>query len=125
MKTKKILVVEDDQSIRFLLNHILGEKYEIESTENGIDALSLMQNGSVPDLIISDLTMPKMNGVDFIKNIRMSTFFKEIPLIVLSATDNSKEKINCLKTGADDYVVKPFNPEELEARVENILRRMN
>jgi DNA-binding response OmpR family regulator len=67
--------------------------------------------------------MPEMDGFEFIKHIRASGFFKEIPLIVLSSYENSSTRINCLRLGADDYMVKPFNPEELEARVENMVKR--
>jgi len=121
---KKILAVDDDQSIRMLLEHLLKENYDVQSKEDGHDALLYMQEGNVPDLIISDLTMPKMNGMDFIDNVRSSSFFKNIPLIVLSAKENSNERIECLRRGADDYLVKPFNPEELQLRIASIFKRM-
>lgn len=123
MKNTKILVVEDDQSIRFLLKHVLESTYKVTSSKNGFEALTKMQEGYMPDLIISDLSMPEMSGINFLATLRESTFFKQIPIVVLSASNSSKEKIACLKMGADDYVVKPFNPEELEARVFNILQR--
>lgn len=125
MKTKTILVIEDDPSIRFLLDHILVDHYTIELKENGHDALVHLQKGNIPDLIISDLSMPKMDGHDFMTNIKASSFFNKIPLIVLSATENSTERIDCLRKGADDYLVKPFNPEELQIRVANIFNRIN
>ena len=121
---KKILAVDDDPSIRMLLEHLLKDNYEVESKEDGYDALLYMQEGNVPDMIISDLTMPKMNGMEFIDNVRCSNFFNDIPLIVLSAKENSKERIECLRRGADDYLVKPFNPEELKLRISNIFQRM-
>ncbi len=124
MKTKTILVIEDDPSIRFLLDHILVDDYTIELKENGHDALVHLQKGNIPDLIISDLSMPKMDGHDFMNNIKSSSFFNKIPLIVLSATENSTERIDCLRKGADDYMVKPFNPEELQIRVANIFNRI-
>jgi DNA-binding response OmpR family regulator len=70
------------------------------------------------------MNMPDMNGLEFIAQIRASGFFKDIPLIMLSGNEGTADKIKCLKAGADDYLVKPFNPEELEARIENILRRI-
>jgi len=121
---KKILAVDDDQSIRMLLEHLLKDRYTVHSKEDGHDALLYMQEGNVPDLIISDLTMPKMNGMDFIDNVRSSNFFNNIPLIVLSAKENSNERIECLRRGADDYIVKPFNPEELQLRIASIFKRM-
>ncbi|MBL4593129.1 MAG: response regulator [Flavobacteriales bacterium] len=124
MANKKILVIDDDSSIRMLLNHLLKKDYSIKLKENGYDALLYLQEGNVPDMIISDLSMPKMNGYDFLKNIRASNFFNNIPLIVLSANENSSERINCLRKGADDYMVKPFNPEELRIRVANLFKRV-
>ena len=123
MKNHKILIVEDDNSIRLLLNHLLSDEHETQTVENGFDALATMQQGNIPDLIISDLSMPKMDGNDFISNIKTSSFFNQIPIIILSASDKSSERINCLKKGVNDFLVKPFNPEELLIRVKNILLR--
>ena len=124
MKTKKVMVVEDDHSIRLLLQHVLEDRYHVVAVKDGIEALSVMQDGLVPDLIISDLSMPKMNGEDFISTVRVSSFFKDVPVMVLSASNTSAERINCLEKGADDYLVKPFNPQELNARVANLFRRI-
>ena len=121
---RTIMIIDDDQSIRMLLEHFLSNEYTIVTQEDGTDALAYMQKGNIPDLIVSDLGMPKMSGFDFITNIRMSTFFKDIPLIVLSGHENSEEKIKSLRLGADDYLVKPFNPEELKLRIESIFRRI-
>ena len=123
MKNHKILIVEDDNSIRLLLNHLLSDEHQTQTVENGFDALATMQQGNIPDLIISDLSMPKMDGNDFISNIKTSSFFNQIPIIILSASDKSSERINCLKKGVNDFLVKPFNPEELLIRVKNILLR--
>lgn len=122
---RKILVIDDDRSMREILNHCLSDSYEVKLEEDAYDALIYMQEGNIPDLIISDLSMPKMSGLDFIQNVRKSNFFNNIPVIVLSAKESSKERIECLRTGADDYVVKPFNPEEIQLRVSNMLRRIN
>jgi DNA-binding response OmpR family regulator len=83
-----------------------------------------MQQGVIPDVIIADVNMPEINGLEFIRQIRSSGFFKDVPLIMLSGNEGSSDKIKCLKAGADDYLIKPFNPEELEARIDNIFRRI-
>lgn len=121
MKKNKILVVEDDRSIGVLLDHILSESYETKIVSNGYDALAGMQKGNIPDLIITDLSMPKMGGNDLMRNLKTSSFFKQIPIMVLSASDKSSERIHCLKNGANDYLIKPFNPEELLIRINNML----
>ena len=82
-----------------------------------------MEQDNIPDIIVSDIDMPEMDGFTLLKNLKSSSIFEDIPFIILSSIDNSAEKIRCLKMGADDYVVKPFNPEELEARIANIIRR--
>ena len=74
--------------------------------------------------MVADLDMPNMTGLEFIKAIRSNQHLKELPLIILSGNEKSTDKIACLVAGADDYVVKPFNPEEILARVNNIFRRM-
>ena len=69
--------------------------------------------------------MPDMSGIDVIKAVRASAMHKEAPIIVLSSKESSTDRIECLRTGADDYMVKPFNPDELDARIGAILRRLN
>ncbi|NQY11187.1 MAG: response regulator transcription factor [Flavobacteriales bacterium] len=125
MKNRKILIIDDDQYIRLLLQYLLERSYDIEVRENGHEALLYLQEGNIPDMIISDLDMPVMTGNAFLDNIKQSSFFNSIPLIVLSAKENSLERIECLKKGADDYMMKPFNPEELKIRMSNIFQRMN
>jgi two-component system, chemotaxis family, chemotaxis protein CheY len=122
-KTKTLLAIDDVNSTLDIINCALCKNYSVVKMPNGKEALDWMQEGNLPDLIISDLYMPEMDGFEFIKHIRASGFFKDIPLIVLSSYESSATRINCLRLGADDYMVKPFNPEELEARVENIVKR--
>jgi DNA-binding response OmpR family regulator len=120
----KLLIVEDKQTLSDLLAYFLGKKFTTITKENGFDALSWMQQSNLPDLIITDLEMPKMGGLEFIKKVKESGYFSEIPIIVLSCRDSSLDRIECLKAGAVDYMVKPFNPEELLIRIENILQKI-
>ncbi|MDE3143156.1 MAG: response regulator transcription factor [Bacteroidota bacterium] len=120
----KILVVEDDLYMQTILNEYLNGIFEAVICNNGVDALSFLQDGNIPDLVISDLNVPKLNGLELIAQIKASDFFNSIPIMILSGDDNSEMRIKCLNAGADDYVVKPFNPRELEARIRVILRRM-
>ncbi len=117
MTKQTILIIEDNPYISMLLKQLFSNDYHIQLEENGYDALEFLEEGNIPDLIISDLTMPKMDGHDFLKIIKTSSFFNEIPLLVLSGENKSQNRIDCLKNGADDYMIKPFNPEELELRV--------
>ena len=122
---KKMLIADDDLGMRMLLENFFSGKFDVTVKENGLEALKWMQKGNIPDFIIVDIVMPELDGYDFIKNVRSSGYFKRIPIIMLSGLENSQEKIKCLKLGADDYIIKPFNPEELSIRVENIFNRMS
>ena len=121
----KILIVEDDVYMQLILKQFLSNVYETEVCVDGMDALASIQNGNIPDLIISDLNTSKINGLELISQLQASDFFKTIPVIIVSGEDSSEKRIMCLNSGADDYIVKPFNPAELEARVRVILRRIN
>ena len=120
----KILIVEDDVYMQLILKEFLSNVYETEVCINGMGALASIQNGNIPDLIISDLNTAKINGLELLGQLQASDFFKSIPVIIVSGEDSSEKRILCLNSGADDYIVKPFNPAELEARVRVILRRL-
>lgn len=124
MVKRTLLALDDEISILKILDFYFGKSYTVVSKSDGKAALEWMQQGVIPDIIVADVNMPDLNGLDFIKQIRASGFFKDIPLIMLSGNESSADKIKCLKAGADDYLVKPFNPEELEARMDNIFRRL-
>jgi DNA-binding response OmpR family regulator len=121
---KTLLALDDEISILKILDFYFGKSFNVVPKKNGKEALEWMQQGVIPDVIVADINMPELDGVEFIRQIRSSGFFKEIPLIILSGNEESSDKIKCLRAGADDYLIKPFNPEELEVRIENILRRL-
>jgi DNA-binding response OmpR family regulator len=121
---KTLLALDDEISILKILDFYFGKSFNVVAKKNGKEALEWMQQGVIPDVIVADINMPELDGVEFIRQIRSSGFFKEIPLIILSGNEESSDKIKCLRAGADDYLIKPFNPEELEVRIENILRRL-
>jgi len=118
---KKILAIDDEKSIRFIIENTFNKDFDVVTMTNGMDALFYLQSGNMPDVIICDLEMPVLNGIEFVKRIRESGFFEEIPLIMLSGKEESSEKIRCFEMGADDYVLKPFNPKELLARIKRRL----
>jgi len=119
---KKILIIDDKDEFRRLTKTILLSKYEVEGSENGINALSLLQGGFKPDLIICDLIMPVLGGKEFLEQLKNSGAFKDIPVIILSSIDKSEEKIKLINMGASDYLEKPYNPAELMARIESIFK---
>ncbi|SHN15652.1 Response regulator receiver domain-containing protein [Cyclobacterium lianum] len=125
MKSRyKLFAIDDEPSVLLIIQHYFKEKFDVNVYNKPADAIASMHEGNLPDMIICDLNMPEISGTEFVEFIRSSGFFAEIPLIVLSATESSEKKINILNLGADDFLVKPFNPKELEARINSILRRI-
>lgn len=116
----KILVVDDEEHIRELIRFYLDkEGFSILEAGNGEEALELVENEYV-DLAIVDIMMPVMNGFDFVEQMKE---FKDIPVIMLTAKSQSTDKLRGFSLGIDDYVTKPFDPDELLARVKTILKR--
>ena len=120
---ERVLIVEDDENIRQLLKLTLASfNYELVDFENGKDAYDYLQNNKV-DLAILDLMLPGMNGYDILKFIRSKATLKDLPVIILSAKDKELDKIMGLDLGADDYLTKPFDMDELIARIVSLIRR--
>ncbi|MFD0793897.1 PleD family two-component system response regulator [Mucilaginibacter litoreus] len=111
---KTLLIVDDDLSILKLLNFILSKDYEIVVKNNGIEAFSWLENGNLPELIISDLQMPYFDGQSFLKNVKISGFYRDIPVIMLSAAHDLDEQVANMPFKVDAYMHKPFNPTELK-----------
>lgn len=119
---KKILVIEDDPDIRELLRYNLSrEGFTIAIAGNGTQGLELALNGS-HDLIILDLMLPQLNGIEICKKLRESSNTKHLPIIMLTAKGEETDVVFGLGVGADDYIVKPFGIKELIARVYTRLR---
>lgn len=117
---QKVLVVDDEPQITRTLRHSLtAHRYDVRTAADGISALDTFRDWH-PDLIITDLQMPEMDGIEFCKEIRK---ISQLPIIVLSVRGDERTKVKALDAGADDYVTKPFGIDELLARVRATLRR--
>jgi len=116
MKTR-VLLIDDKLEFLRLMELFLSRNYEVETAENGLQAITKLHSGYIPDIIISDLYMPFVDGRSFVSQVRVSTYLRDIPIIILSSNDNRKDRIDLLKLGANDFIVKPFNPEELDMRI--------
>ncbi|KAB7704206.1 response regulator [Bacillus aerolatus] len=117
-----VMVIDDEKTMRELVKTFLEkEGYTVVEASNGMDALFMIDK-KVPDLLIVDVMMPYMDGFSFTKKVKSKY---DLPLIFLSAKGEEWDKIHGLKLGGDDYIVKPFHPGELLARIESVLRRAN
>jgi len=120
----KILVVDDERAVRESLRRALElEGYDIELAADGVDALARLANGgnSPPDVVILDVLMPGLDGLEVCRRLRRSG--NRVPVLMLTARDEVENRVAGLDAGADDYVTKPFALEELVARVRALLRR--
>lgn len=115
-----ILIVEDNDEMRFYLKEILGEHVSISEARHGIEALDWLQSNK-PDLIVSDVMMPQMDGPEFLKRLKRSEEYRGIPVVMLTARASEEDVLNGLSLGVDDYIIKPFNAKELKIRIHNLI----
>ncbi len=121
-----VLIVDDDMRLRELLGKFLSDySYRVQTASNAAQARAQLASQHF-DIMILDIMMPKESGLELLSSIRSpQSSYKQIPVILLSAQDGLDEKIHGLTSGADDYLTKPFEPKELIARIETVLRRTN
>ncbi len=123
MSKAKILVIDDDADIRDVLNLTLSEEgYEVFEAGDGEEGLTLI-NSKAPNLVIVDYNMPRMNGPTMVSIIKKDILLSHLPIIMLTGKGEISDKVSGINAGADDYMVKPFEPPELLARIKMILRR--
>ena len=122
MMKERILTVDDDEKIIAMLRRNLAfEGYQVDTASNGYEALKVISSGEEPDLLILDVMMPQMDGWEVCRRIRESG--STMPILMLTAKDDVKDRVFGLDNGADDYLIKPFAVEELLARIRVLLRR--
>ncbi len=122
----KILMADDDRIVRrIVVAKLSGLGYDLTQAEDGQEALRLLEDGFVPDLVITDSLMPRMTGLELARSIRSSpdADVAKLPIIMLTSRQGEHDVIEGLQTGLDDYVTKPFSPDELAARVRTALWR--
>jgi DNA-binding NarL/FixJ family response regulator len=120
---KRLLLIDDDPNLILLVKDYLEFRgYEVITSENGREALEVLEQ-DIPDMIICDVMMPEMDGYQFVNQVRQDERTSWIPILFLSAKGQSQDKIKGLNIGADVYMVKPFEPEELVAQVEASLKQ--
>jgi len=123
-KLPSLVIVDDEPVIRLLLNEFLQKKFKIHTLNGGLECLHYLEENDLTKILIIDLNMPDISGLEVITILRSNKKWAKLAIIVLSAEESSKDRIRCLNAGADDYMLKPFNPQELDARIYSILRRI-
>ena len=122
---KRLLLIDDDPNLILLVRDYLEFRgYEVMTADNGREALDMLSQ-DLPDMIVCDIMMPEMDGYALIENVRQDPRTSWIPVLFLSARGQSQDRIKGLNLGADVYMVKPFEPEELVAQVESSLKQTN
>jgi DNA-binding NarL/FixJ family response regulator len=120
---KRLLLIDDDPNLILLVKDYLEFRgYEVTTAENGREALEILEK-EMPDMIICDVMMPEMDGYAFVEQVRKDPRTNWIPVLFLSAKGQSQDRVKGLNTGADVYMVKPFEPEELVSQVEASLKQ--
>jgi DNA-binding response OmpR family regulator len=122
MSVTKVLVVDDEPTVREVVaGYLRRDGHEVTEAADGTTALELVDSNP-PDLIVLDMMLPGVNGLDVLRRVRATS---DVPVIMLTARAEESDRVAGLELGADDYVVKPFSPRELAARVNGVLRRTN
>jgi DNA-binding response OmpR family regulator len=119
----KILIVEDNPEMRFYLKQIIGPQVSVSEVENGKEALHWLQTNT-PDLIISDVMMPQMDGYQFLSALKSDAHLRAIPVIMVTSRSSEEDLLHGLSLGVDDYIIKPFNERELKIRILNLLANL-
>ncbi len=121
-----LLIVEDNPDLRDYLHAILSADYRLTLTDNGRAALDYLAAGAepLPDLILSDVMMPELDGFQLLETLRQNEAWRPIPVILLTALAGTDERLHAFRIGVDDYITKPFSAEELRVRLENTLRNL-
>lgn len=113
----QLLFVDDSEMMRSFLAHYFTQSYLVKTAESAEETWAWLDAGNFPSLIVLDLKLGHSSGYELLTQLKYSALFNDIPVIILSSVDESKEKIKCLEAGAADYLIKPFNPKELEIRI--------
>lgn len=117
-----MLIVDDKPAIGQLLSLYLNSEYDFQCFDNAISAYNWLGEGRHADLLISDYSMPEMDGYELLVMLKQNEFLKDIPVVFLSGEDKSSLRIKLLEAGAEDFILKPFNPLELKLRIKKILK---
>ena len=116
MKTQ-VAIIEDNNMMRYMLKSYLDKHFTTVAFSHGLEFFAWLEKNEAPQVLVTDLDMPEMNGFEVTNTIKNSQLYQSIEIIVLSGLDDSNDRIKCLEMGASDYLIKPFNPKELFIKI--------
>lgn len=123
-ETQQILVIEDEEDVAFIIRFLLERHgFQVEHVADGRAALHRITTGACPALTLMDLMLPFHDGLELVERLRQQPGWEQVPVLMLTAKTREADVVRALELGADDYVTKPFQPEELLARIRRLLRR--
>jgi DNA-binding response OmpR family regulator len=122
---RTILIIDDEVDALKLLTRALTSSYDIIAKSDGAEAVRWLQAGNAPDLIITDVMMPNMDGAEFVKILRSSKTHRHTPIFIVSANNDVRNRIKFLQMGVNDYLAKPVHPEELALRVNAVFKLLS
>lgn len=117
---RRLLIVEDHDSLRLLMSSFFSKSFEVITAKNGLEAMTWLSKGIIPDLILTDARMPELNGAQFLSSLRCSGLYRHIPVVVVSGQPSEEEERTFRQLGARDVVRKPFNPVKLREQLKQI-----
>ncbi len=118
---KRVLVIDDDPDIRQMLEAVLRRACQVETAQNGSEGLARMSRAPAVDLVLCDISMPQLNGLDFIHRLRMLPMAKQVPVVIISANASSNTVILGIQLGAKHFITKPFVIDDLLKKVQKLL----
>ena len=121
MEKKKILLVDDENIAHILTKRILSEEYTLESAYSGEEALRLMREEELPDVVLLDVAMPGIDGFETFRRMKEDVAMRRVPVLFVTSKEDTELEEKCLAEGAADYVRKPFSPRVLFQRVRNTI----
>lgn len=121
MRKANILIIEDHDAVRLLLGMTFKRQFNVVTKRDGLEGLAWLSAGNFPDLIVLDMEMPRLNGLGFLRQLRSSGMFSEIPVLLVSGSDGASENAELFELGIVDFIAKPFNPTSLYEKVKTIV----
>lgn len=117
MQKKQLLVIDDEPGVCLLLEHYLGDDFEVVTRENGLDACMWLAEGNVPTLVLADIEMPVMDGWEFLRRMRADAATRDVPCMMVSGKSKSLYYIQSHRLGANGFIAKPFTARELQEKL--------